>query len=198
MGSTCKNVCQRHTNIFVQNSKSHRLGIDVYFCRTCNIFIKISEVVKNFINTIFYKRLQKYRCACCNVKLRVKLRPKRLRLRREGDVVKCACGCGEFIKKIGVGGKLVRFKKNHHTRNNDIINRKCVICNSQKTPLNRNENKTPKWFKYEPYGFICQRCFSREKYRSSKKKKEKENNYQVQQKNLRWVSPLTYCLYFST
>lgn len=162
----CKMVCQKHTSIFINKNQTIKLGIDVYFCKACNMYLKFKEILTNFINTVFHIKIKKLRCGCCSNKLRVTLRRKKLRENRLK--IKCACGCGELIKSIGVRGTPVRFKHNHHTRNPSIEERTCLFCNSSKTELNKNENKTPRWFHYE-HGFLCKSCYGKYKYQQRKK-----------------------------
>ena len=171
----CKNVCSSHKDIFVNKNKTLLLGIDVYFCKACNIFIKFKEILTNFVNTIFHKQLKKYRCACCSTKLRVKSQRKKTKDNKLK--IRCGCGCGELINKVGVRGTPVKYKHNHHTRRDqEIAERTCLFCNSNKTELNKNENKTPRWFKYE-HGYLCKSCYGKLKYREKKIKNLKKISY---------------------
>jgi hypothetical protein len=181
MGYICKDVCrQQHSpQIFVNNSKKDRLGIDVYYCRACNIFIKFKEILIYFINTIFHKTLKKLRCGCCGAKLRVKLRPKRLREKRKTTLIKCKCGCGGKIKPFDQNKRPRYYIKNHgHRKLEEILNRKCLFCNGTTTLHAKNENKTPNWFKYKNKetgkleGYLCSRCNDKFRYRLKKEKND--------------------------
>ena len=188
----CKGVCCITSQIFVHNSKKDKLGIDVYFCRQCNFFIKFKEILTNFINTIFHSTIKKLRCGCCGSKLRVKLRPKRLRLKRNNKVnkvenpykpelysatKKCECGCGIVIPIINKWYNKRKYvnkthAKNHLSQKIDDT-RRCLFCNSDKTRMVIPKGKdysTPLWHKYNgnKKDHLCDRCYSRVKYRQKK------------------------------
>lgn len=179
MPSICKCLCQQKTDIFVNKSKTNLLGIDVYYCRACNIYIKFKIILTNFINTIFHKQLQKLRCGCCSNKLRTTLRRKILKENRENKYIKCACGCGELRPprcdhdKKGTTRKYI--KNHHHRKLLEIANRHCLFCNGTKTSLNRNALQTPIWYRYE-HGYLCNKC-----YINNKRGRIKINNNQQEQ-----------------
>ena len=188
----CKNLCshKEHQDVFIHNSKINKTGIDVLFCRACNIFIRIKEAFKKL--NIFKNLVAKNRCDCCGAKLRTNVRTRRQKQRYKNILTKlirkyrpakqlqtlrntfhkCGCGCGFDIPLINKKGEAMNFKQGH--RKAKTIPRHCLYCGSDKTQIRKNTN-TPRWFKAKEYNdeFICYNCYMQNRYSNSKNKKIK-------------------------
>ena len=183
----CKDFCLRHSpDFFMKNCKINKTGIDVLYCRACNIFLKIKAAFSRI--DLFKRFAEQNHCDCCGCPLRTNVRTRRQKERYKNlfkklikkyrprnqllvlrnSYKKCKCGCGCEIPYINKKGESIDFKHGH--RITKTLDRSCLYCGSSKTQIRKNTN-TPRWFNTEEQknAVICFNCYSK-KCRLLKKK----------------------------
>ena len=166
----CKGLCESDPNLF-EKDRSRKIGIEVYFCRLCDKYIKIKDIIANSLFKV------KNRCACCNAKFRVK----KSRVSRQNKIY-CKCECGERIDKVDkYDGSPKFYLRGHCNRIKNITKRKCSIC--KKNTKGFTKYGSPKWKKYTINSikyYLCATCYQRKNYHTNKLKNLfKELNYSV-------------------
>ena len=197
MSSFCKNICRYHSDIFVHNNKKNRLGIEVYYCRACNIFIKIKEIL-NHLN--IFKKFKKGFCDCCGHRLRMKARTKKqknkLWRKFRGKTaphykpelhkrIKCKCGCGLELDLVNKWYDRCNYIKGHYAamlRRKNLersAGRRCLLCNTDKSKERVDRPGTYYWYKYL-HGYLCMSC----NYKLKRKERKKNNDGNLIPKNV--------------
>lgn len=135
----CKGVCATHKNIYITRNPLNIIGIDVYKCSICNLFVRIKNVIKNSLFKI------KNRCACCNSKFDTKAKKKL-----------CKCGCGELLPNRKNKNGVLDYKKGHAgSAKIPIESRKCATLNCSYV--------TKKFYRNNLNQNVCEYCYKKNK-----------------------------------
>jgi hypothetical protein len=153
----CKGLCMRHPKRApkrLQGVNFDRINDGV--CRQCDVYFRdIADV---------------YFCPCCGRRISRRLSTmkclrKRMRIatRKLGDAFKY------FWKMVD---KQYKRKRRIHKRK-DMSGRRCLLCNSNKTLIRKNEIQV--WCRYL-HGYICYKCNCKLLYIEKKKRRNLSNS----------------------
>lgn len=164
MAMNCKGLCSIHPELFVNNRPQFKIGDNVYFCKLCDKYVEIKQIIKNSLFKF------KNKCVCCKAKFRMKTSRSSRQNRKY-----CKCGCGERIYKTNRYSRNNFYILNHDKIKKEIKDRKCIKCNTNNTYLEnytgpKVQKRYPVWHKFGTK-FLCTKCDNTNRYYIRKLKK---------------------------
>lgn len=161
----CKGFCEAHPDLFIKQKPSLKIGKDVYFCKLCEKYVEIKQIIKNALFKF------KNKCVCCKARFRVKQS-----ISSRSNRQFCKCGCGQKLDKLDKHGRKRRGYINNHDKrkSKEMEKRKCHKCNTQNTTQNKHNdtgNVYPLWHPFGKIGFLCHNCYMGNRRRIEKIKK---------------------------